>query len=443
MSATLAEWLAYQERVNVHSIELGLDRVREVWQRMGAPAPARQVITVGGTNGKGSTVALLEAMLRRRACAWARSPRRTCWITTSACASTVRMPMTPRWSPRSSGSRRRVGGDPADLFRIRHAGGAGPVRPRRRSTWRCWKWGWADGWMRSTSSTRTWRSSPRWIWITWTGWARIATASAARRPASRGQGGRRSSASWIRRRACSRRWPRTARRSSAPASISASSVTPMAGAGAIATAARWNCPTRRWPRRCSTPTRRRRSRRCMRCGRWRWLDARARFFAAVSAACTRCACRRGLQSLGGDPPLVVDVGHNPQAARALAEWLDAQPPARVHAVYGALADKDVAGVIGALGARIDHWHLAGLDRATPRGLAVTALAEILQQTLPQAAFDAHADVPLRWRRRGRRRSRANASWRSARFSWPARCVAEQRSDTGCEQRPHGARRRQV
>src|SRR5690349_21766817 len=64
MPRTLAEWLAYQEHVNPHSIELGLDRVREVWQRMGAPAPAQRVITVGGTNGKGSTVALLEAMLR-------------------------------------------------------------------------------------------------------------------------------------------------------------------------------------------------------------------------------------------------------------------------------------------------------------------------------------------------------------------------------------------
>jgi dihydrofolate synthase/folylpolyglutamate synthase len=49
-------------------------------------------------------------------------------------------------------------------------------------------------------------------------------------------------------------------------------------------------------------------------------------------------------------------------------------------------------VIGALGTRIDHWHLAGLDRATPRGMAVAALAAILQQTLPQALFDTHADV---------------------------------------------------
>src|SRR5574337_1414387 len=63
MSRNLADWLAYQERVNAHSIELGLDRVREAWQRMGAPCPAPQVITVAGTNGKGSTVALLEAML--------------------------------------------------------------------------------------------------------------------------------------------------------------------------------------------------------------------------------------------------------------------------------------------------------------------------------------------------------------------------------------------
>ena len=67
MTRTLAEWLAYQEHTNVHGIELGLDRVHEVWQRMDAPAPARRVITVGGTNGKGSTVAMLEAMLKAAA----------------------------------------------------------------------------------------------------------------------------------------------------------------------------------------------------------------------------------------------------------------------------------------------------------------------------------------------------------------------------------------
>jgi len=96
--------------------------------------------------------------------------------------------------------------------------------------------------------------------------------------------------------------------------------------------------------------------------------------------------------LAGDPQLVVDVGHNPQAARALAEWLDARPGMRVHAVYGALSDKDVAGVIGALGHRIAHWHLAGLEKDTPRGLAASALAEQLASVLPDAPFDAHPDV---------------------------------------------------
>ena len=60
---SLEEWLDYQQRVHPRSIELGLDRVLTVWQRMGKPWPAPVVITVGGTNGKGSTVAFLEAML--------------------------------------------------------------------------------------------------------------------------------------------------------------------------------------------------------------------------------------------------------------------------------------------------------------------------------------------------------------------------------------------
>ena len=65
MTRTLADWLAYQQQVHPQAIAMGLERVRTVWQRMGAPCPARHVITVGGTNGKGSTVALLEAILRQ------------------------------------------------------------------------------------------------------------------------------------------------------------------------------------------------------------------------------------------------------------------------------------------------------------------------------------------------------------------------------------------
>jgi dihydrofolate synthase/folylpolyglutamate synthase len=115
-------------------------------------------------------------------------------------------------------------------------------------------------------------------------------------------------------------------------------------------------------------------------------------FAAATAGLRQVQIRARLQSLGGDPELIVDVGHNPQAARALAQWLDAQPPGHVQAVYGALGDKDAAGVIAALGARISHWHLAGLDRDSPRGLTAAVLASHLQQVLPQAPFDLHVDV---------------------------------------------------
>ncbi|HSR64631.1 MAG TPA: bifunctional tetrahydrofolate synthase/dihydrofolate synthase, partial [Xanthomonadaceae bacterium] len=64
MPRSLAEWLDYIERQHPKSIALGLERVREVAARMGVQRPATHVITVGGTNGKGSTVAFIEAIAR-------------------------------------------------------------------------------------------------------------------------------------------------------------------------------------------------------------------------------------------------------------------------------------------------------------------------------------------------------------------------------------------
>src|SRR5690606_38029839 len=55
---------AYIERQHPRAIAMGLDRVREVAARMGLSRPARHVVTVAGTNGKGSTVAFIEAVAR-------------------------------------------------------------------------------------------------------------------------------------------------------------------------------------------------------------------------------------------------------------------------------------------------------------------------------------------------------------------------------------------
>jgi dihydrofolate synthase/folylpolyglutamate synthase len=60
--STLAEWLAYLETLHPKTIALGLERVESVASRLNVK-PVCPVITVAGTNGKGSTCALLEQML--------------------------------------------------------------------------------------------------------------------------------------------------------------------------------------------------------------------------------------------------------------------------------------------------------------------------------------------------------------------------------------------
>ncbi|MDX1433145.1 MAG: Mur ligase family protein, partial [Gammaproteobacteria bacterium] len=61
----LEEWLRWQETLNPRLVDLGLDRLRPVALRMGLTALTMPVVTVAGTNGKGSCVAYLEAVLER------------------------------------------------------------------------------------------------------------------------------------------------------------------------------------------------------------------------------------------------------------------------------------------------------------------------------------------------------------------------------------------
>ena len=61
---SLKEWLSWQESLHPVEIDLGLDRVASVWQRMSRGKSTFTVITVSGTNGKGSCVAMLDAIYR-------------------------------------------------------------------------------------------------------------------------------------------------------------------------------------------------------------------------------------------------------------------------------------------------------------------------------------------------------------------------------------------
>jgi dihydrofolate synthase/folylpolyglutamate synthase len=60
---SLSEWLRWQEKLHPSAIDLGLDRMRRTLARLGWQQPKCPVITVAGTNGKGSTVALASRIL--------------------------------------------------------------------------------------------------------------------------------------------------------------------------------------------------------------------------------------------------------------------------------------------------------------------------------------------------------------------------------------------
>ena len=61
--STLPDWLAWQETLHPRKIDLGLERVTRVAECMQLLTPGHGVITVAGTNGKGSSVAMLESIL--------------------------------------------------------------------------------------------------------------------------------------------------------------------------------------------------------------------------------------------------------------------------------------------------------------------------------------------------------------------------------------------
>jgi dihydrofolate synthase / folylpolyglutamate synthase len=72
-----------------------------------------------------------------------------------------------------------------------------------------------------------------------------------------------------------------------------------------------------------------------------------------------------MQVLARSPMTIVDVAHNPHAARALSQYLKSRPQrARVHAVMGALSDKDRSGMFDALASEVSHWYFCDLE--TPR-----------------------------------------------------------------------------
>lgn len=390
MPRTLAEWLDYQQRTHKRDIDLGLERIRRVWVRMGAPR-APLAITVGGTNGKGSTVAFLTAML-------AAAGRRTGTYT----------------SPHIRVYNERIRVDSID----------------------------ADDATLCAAFERIERARAE-IPLTYYEFATLAALDIFVRAGvdvmvlEVGLGGRLDATNIVdadavavttvdldhmeflgpdrdsigREKAGIARAGRPAVVGDVDAPRGLLDALRAIGAEVIRTGHDFHVEATdagmRWhhvdgselilpPLPLEAP--------CQ-------LANAATAVALVHALAPRLAWQpeawqRGLrdtrlegrlQHLGHDPRRIVDVAHNPQAAGVLARWLAAhRGRGEVRAVYGALADKDVAGVVRAVGDQVSRWYLGGLADITPRGLAAAALADRLDQALPGTRPRMHADIAAAW-----------------------------------------------
>ncbi|MGH8033018.1 MAG: bifunctional tetrahydrofolate synthase/dihydrofolate synthase [Luteimonas sp.] len=382
---TLPEWLAYIERQHPKSIAMGLDRVREVAQRLGLGKPAKRVVTVAGTNGKGSTVAFIEAIAR---------------------AAGLRVAAYTSPHLLAYNERVRIDGHDADDAAL-------------------------------IDAFETVEAARAEVSLTYFEYGTLAALWLFQRAAldlailEVGLGGRLDAVNLVdadvavittvdldhqdylgdnreaigaEKAGIARAWtPLVIGEDDPPSSV-------LGRAYAIG-AATWRANSDFFFERIDRD-------------RWRWrevgfaIDLPLPLLAAPAQlrnAATAIAALRALDIAIADAALVagvagariagrlqrverdgiaivIDVGHNPQAARELAAWLAASPLAgRTFAVFAALGDKDIAGVVNAMQSGIDRWFIAGLTEAGARGIAVDAFAQRLAGTAAAAA-ERHADV---------------------------------------------------
>jgi dihydrofolate synthase/folylpolyglutamate synthase len=361
MTRSLADWLEYQQRQHPRAIALGLERVRAVAGRLGLPRPAPRVVTVGGTNGKGSCVAMLEAMLRAGG------------LRVGAYTS----PHLLRY-----GERIRIEGREADeaslvaaFEAIESARGVTPLTffeygtlaalllfARANLDVAVLEVG-LGGRLDAVNLVDADVALITAIGLDHQDWLGPDRESIGREKAGIMRPGR----------------PALVADPAPPQSV-------LAHAAAVG-AALWRVGSE-WDFRVVGDG-----------FLWRGRSLAETTFprpplaapvqVGNAAACLAVLEAMGEQALIADgraarglagtlipgrlqrlarrPDLYVDVAHNPQAAAAVAEWL-ATSPRRTLAVYGALGDKDVAGVIAALAPQVAEWHLCGLHGASPRGL---------------------------------------------------------------------------
>lgn len=99
--------------------------------------------------------------------------------------------------------------------------------------------------------------------------------------------------------------------------------------------------------------------------------------AAIRAGIDSARAAGRFQQVAEDPAVFVDVAHNAAAARALRTTLQARP-GRKRAVFAALAGKDVEAIARALGPAIHHWYIAQLEG--PRAVSARELLQRIRNS---------------------------------------------------------------
>lgn len=102
-----------------------------------------------------------------------------------------------------------------------------------------------------------------------------------------------------------------------------------------------------------------------------------------------------MQQFAGQPNAILDVAHNPHAAIQLADWLKKNPiDGKTSAIFSILADKDVAGVVKIMAAHVDEWHLVPLGGY--RAINPTDLGNKIRAAGVRKVIYFHDDFPSAW-----------------------------------------------
>jgi dihydrofolate synthase/folylpolyglutamate synthase len=111
----------------------------------------------------------------------------------------------------------------------------------------------------------------------------------------------------------------------------------------------------------------------------------------LAAGMSRVWLAGRLQPSSADPRVVLDVGHNPLAAQVVADFLAARKPAQALVVLGMLADKEAESVAQVLTPWVDGWYCAGLSGA--RGQGGAELGARISTQAGDCPLQVFADVP--------------------------------------------------